>query len=264
MFLFITMSLSHEKTCFCSLAIGRKYHLMVLDLAKGIAKNCPKASLVILTEKPKVFSGQSNILAFKHRQRGTLFPYHDKVFVVEKALSLFNTAIFVDADTRVIGSLRVSQEWEPGMHSLHHEDLIEHVNKYCPQRLGYIKKIATKLNIDTKKAEFIGEALFVVSRDSGKEDKFIYYWKKIADYLQLKKIVAGAGNTMALAAVKAGWTPFSSDNITELKNNLDHWSATNYRQKQGLWTFWKKRISYHYRLNKLRLKALRDFNFYYC
>ena len=132
-----------------------------------------------------------------------------------------------------------------------------------PSAARIYKKIAAKLDIDIKKSEFIGEALFVVSRDNGKELKFIYYWKIIAQYLQLKRIVAGAGNTMGLAAAKVGWVPHSSENISELKKNLSHWDATDHRIKQGSLSFWKKRIGYHYRLNKLRLKALRDFNFYY-
>ena len=129
-----------DKVCFCSLAIGKRYHSMVQDLAKGIAKNCPGTSIVVLTEKPRVFRGYNNVLAFKHRQQGTLFPYHDKAFVIEKALSLFNTVIFVDADTKMGDSLKIPKRWNPGICTNHHTDLIDHITKNCPQRLEYIKK----------------------------------------------------------------------------------------------------------------------------
>ena len=125
-----------------------------------------------------------------------------------------------------------------------------------------LKKLAEKLNISDESfnnSSWIGEALFILVRDNDKEIEFLETWGKMSRYAELKGMHAGEGSLMGLAAAKVGWV-INSEAWEKIRGVTQHWDASRSEPTE---TPWDKRIAYHYRLNKSRITALRDFKFYY-
>jgi hypothetical protein len=165
------------KFCFCTLALGINYRNLALELAQDLKKYSPNILLVILTDKPQHFSNFPNVLAFKHRQK-SVGCYHDKLFVIEKALSQFHSCIFIDADMRILASVPEDLEWQPGITAkIAWHNIVKHnKNKIEINILG---KIAQKLNLNLEDITFVHECLFVVTRDEGRELEFLKNWEKL-------------------------------------------------------------------------------------
>ncbi|HIK08505.1 MAG TPA: hypothetical protein IGS40_28195 [Trichormus sp. M33_DOE_039] len=255
------MTYEQQDYCFCTLALRKKYRLLTQQLATDLAQYAPGTSFVVLTDQPADFKDYANVLAFKHQQRGILHCYHDKSLVMELALAKFNAAIYIDADTSILSSFPENLNWKPGITAGHCENLVAHVTRYTPERLPHIRKVAENLNIQLEDSPYIGESLFIIARDKGKEIEYLQYWAKIGRYLELRGIHAGSGNAMGLAAAKVGWS-VSKEGWSEVRNATQHLDAS-YTNKQTFWDLWKRKFGYHYRLNKARLTALTEFNFYY-
>ncbi|QLE56035.1 hypothetical protein [Nostoc sp. TCL26-01] len=255
------MSQELQDYCFCTLALRKRYRLLAQQLASDLEKYAPGKTLLVLTDEPSDFRDQANVMAFKHRQRGILHCYHDKSLVMEVALSKFYAAVYIDADTRILSPIPQGLKWQPGITAGHCENLVGHVSKYTPERLPHISKAAANLNLEIETVNYVGECLFIIARDEGKEIEYLKYWATIGRYLELRGIHAGSGNAMGLAAAKVGWN-VAKDGWEEVKNVIKHLDAS-YTNKQTVWDFWKRRLGYHYRLNKARLAALREFDFYY-
>jgi hypothetical protein len=153
-------------------------------------------------------------------------------------------------------------EWQPGLEG-YSENLIEHVTKFTPERLDTLRIAAQKVGVDLEQTFWIGEAIFTVTRDGGKEKVFIEEWERIGRYLELHKIHSGSGNAIGMAAAAVGWTPRKSESWEKLKALWSHFDASLQRKQKTTWQRWQRRFAFHYRLNTERLKALQDFNFYY-
>jgi hypothetical protein len=261
------MSPSSNNYAFCTLALGSKYRAFTQDLANDLKKYVPQASLVVGTERPEEFAHYSNVIPFKHSKKGVLHCYHDKRFVIGKAITQFNTAIQIDADTRFTCSLPDKLDWCPGITAGHTANMVEHILKYSPERFRAVQEIAAKLNIKLDTTTWVGESLFVVTRDNGKEKAFLEYWDKISRYLELRGIHSGEGIAIGLSAAKAGLQILKSSSYIALNNARQHLDATdqveNKVRERKLWAGLKRRTSYHYRLNLSRISALQNYNFYY-
>jgi hypothetical protein len=253
------MAKENKDFCFCTLALGKRYRIMARQLAKDIEKYYPETKFVVLTDAPKDFMENKNVLAFKHKQRGIWACYNDKRFVLEKALDIFNAAIFVDSDVHIIHAFNL--KLGKGITG-NFENMFFHLRKNNPKRLIIIKKIADKIGVRYKETRWIGESLFAVKKCEGRENNFLSQWNIITSYLELKGIHDGEGSVMGLAAEKIGFPINNYKAWDNFRKTVRHMDASDHI-KPTKWEFWKKRISYHYRLNKARLLALRDFDFYY-
>lgn len=281
---------SNKDFCFCTLALGDNYSLLASQLAKDLEQYSPKTNFVVLTNKPENFSSNANVLAFKHRQQ-SIGCYHDKRFVITKALSLFNSCIFVDADMRILAPITGELNWLPGITAhIVLNNLLKTINKNKKQsefEFKLLEKMAKKLNLNLENISFVHECLFVVTRDSGKEQEFLKYWEDISKYFELHGFYRGEGNTIGLAAAKAGLTirRDQMENIVFFKDKLEiqkikkgkvdpqkkaiYFEMQNrieYPKHRFLNRFWNKlskTISYFYRSCYLRIITLKDFNFYY-
>ncbi|NJO76561.1 MAG: hypothetical protein HC833_24155 [Leptolyngbyaceae cyanobacterium RM1_406_9] len=256
--------ISNKDFAFCTLALGQKYRLLAKELAKDLEVHSSGTMLVVGTDQPGDFSECANVIAFKQFQKGVLHCYHDKRFVIEKTLTKFSVAIQIDADTRIVSDLPQDIEWPPGITAGHTEALADHVKRYNLERLTTLQKIARKLNISLDDSIYIGESLFAVCRDNGKEKKFLKYWDIIARYLELNGIHSGEGNAIGLAAAKAELnisTNASYETINQARKHID--ASLQKSKKKTLWAKTQNRLSYHYRLNLTRAIALKDFELYY-
>lgn len=248
--------------CFCTLSLGERYRLMTKELAKDLEKYAPGTYLVVGTDQPKDFENCTNVLPFKHNKTGILHCYNDKLFVIENALSKFQSAIHIDSDTKILSDLPDILNISCPMIA-YSENLINHVTKYRSEDLELLKKLALKLDIPIEKADWIGESLYIISRDNGQEQEFIKTWKILASYAELKGMHSGEGNLMGLAAAKVGWKVNKNETWEFIKNNTQHLDASYNPQKLTFLDKLKRKFDYHYRLNKARIIALKDFDFYY-
>ncbi len=290
-----TNTLNHEikenlqQFCFCTLAIGAKYRKLALDLAADLEKFSSQP-LLILTDKPQDFNQSSHLLVFKHHQQ-SVGCYHDKRYVIAKALSLYDACVFVDADMRILKDVAQIQ-WQPGISARSCANILQH---YQPaegrpdriKRIQMIKKCSKKFNLDLEQVSFVSEFMFAVAKDSGKEIKFLELWEKIGNYFELNGIYDSEGSVIGLAAAAQGF-PLQHQEMPEIEFFNDKIDAIrirkaqveqeklaayfdNYKQKafrqrsllekitSRIWKF----ARYLYFLAWLRVTTLKDFVFYY-
>lgn len=255
------MTTSQKNFCFCTLALGKKYRIMAQDLAKDLEQYSPGTLIYIFSDKPQHFKEQKNVVNFRHHQQGTQRCSNDRRIILQRVLADFPIAIHIDADTRIKGDLPNIIDCSPGITGLS-ENLVSHITKNRPQSVNIIKSVATKLDIPLDEAQWIGESLYIVARDGGKEEEFFRLWGLIASYAELKGMHGGDGNLMGLAASKIGWKVTLNQSWQTLNQITEHLDASH-SVKRSQWEQLQRRIGYHYRLNKQRLLALKDFNFYY-
>ena len=113
------MTQKQEKFCFCTLALGKRYRLLALELAKDLEKYAPNATFLVLTDNLQDFKEAKNVLALKHQQK--LWCDNDKSFLIEEALSLFDYCICIDADMRVLAPVSSDLKWLPCPSNSHPE-----------------------------------------------------------------------------------------------------------------------------------------------
>ncbi len=271
--------------CFCTLALGENYCNLALELAKDLEEYSPNTYLVILTDKPQHFHKQTNILAFKHQQQ-SIGCYHDKRFAIAKALSLFNSCIFVDADMRILAAIPNNLHWLPGITAkIVWHNIVKH-NKNQVE-IEILKKVAQKYNLNLEDISFVHECLFVVTRDEGREIDFLLTWERIAAYCELNKFYRGEGHTIGLAAAKAGLQirsdpmeeiSFFKDKLelqkikqgeAEVKKNSIYFEIQQKLEYPQISIFKRvinkirKMIMHFYRSWRLKILSLTDINFYY-
>jgi hypothetical protein len=184
----------------------------------------PQVQWVVLTDEPREFEGLP-VRAIKHVPTGpmaidfvTKLPplgngrgrpaYHDKRFALQAALENFDTAIFVDADTR-IRSLPRLPLFRPGIAVVKevNASIGEHLSRWGSDRRPAFEQLAIELTGDAeviKSARWCSEALFAITKD-GNESKFFEAWERAAEFLRRKGLYSGEGGAIGLAAVCAGW-----------------------------------------------------------
>lgn len=257
--------------CFCTLALGGKYTGFARDLAMDIAKYFPGVKFVVLTDKPAGLSTFDNVLAFRHKAVFPLFPFNDKVFVFKKALSLFSTAIYLDADSRILSPLPPNINWPEGIITPCdvRRNMSTHCDKFYPQVRALLEKLHRKLkiNVALENCFYPIPCQTVVTRDSGKEAVFLEIWEKAARYLAVHRCKnVMEGYAMGLAMAKTGWEPLINKNQEILAKAVNHFGAQaeiknminkSKRKKMVL------RLNYWKDWFCIWLHSLRDPKFYY-
>jgi hypothetical protein len=221
-------------TCFCTLAIHAPYR----QRARLLVTDVPDVPWIVLTDEPRDFEGLA-VEAIRHTPTGpmavdflTKLPptgtgrpaYHDKRFVLQAALREFETAIFVDADTR-ISSLPELPRLPPGISVTRavEASIAEHLSRWGTHRKPVFEELAVHLTGTTetlKSARWCSESLFAITKD-GNESRFFEAWARAAEFLQSKEVFSGEGGAIGLAAVCAGWT-VNYDSLTKLAASTHH------------------------------------------
>jgi len=207
--------------CFCTLAIHAPYR----QRARRLFADTPGVPWIVLTDEPDDFADLP-VRAIRHAPTGpmasdflTRLPptgqgrgrpaYHDKRFVLQAALQEFDSAIFMDADTRM-SSLPGLPRFRPGIAVV--EDLrttiADHLTRWGQDRLPAFEQLARDLMGDAntlKSARWCSEALMVVTKD-GNETRFFEAWARAAEFLHAREVFTGEGGVIGLAAAYAGWT----------------------------------------------------------
>jgi hypothetical protein len=207
--------------CFCTLAIHPPYRRR----AQLLCSDAPNVPWIVFTDEPDDFAGLS-VCVVRHLPTGPMAidyqtrihstgngrgspAYHDKRFVIEAALREFDTAIFVDADSR-IRSLPPLPSFSAGIavNKESRTSISEHLSRYGPARRPSFEQLAVHLTGDVEvlnSARWCNESLFAVTRD-GRESKFFEQWGAGAEFLQARGVFSGEGGVIGLAAECAGWT----------------------------------------------------------
>lgn len=189
-----------------------------------LVADAPDVPWIVLTDEPREFVGLG-VRAVHHVPTGpmaidflTKLPpmgkgrggpaYHDKRFALQAALEEFETAIFVDADTRLNSRPKLPL-FQPGIAVTREVDasIAEHLSRWGSHRRPVFEQLAVHLTGDVetlKHARWCNESLFAVTKGRN-EDKFFEAWARGAEFLQSKGWFTGEGGVIGLAAVYAGW-----------------------------------------------------------
>ena len=208
-----------SRTCFCTLAIHKPYRVR----ARQLIVDAAPAPVVVLTDEPDDFA-DLRVRAVTHTPTGPMAvdyrrlairtgdgagaaAYHDKRFALMAALEDYETAIFVDADSRV-GRLPVLGGFPPGVALAPGvpESISDHLERWGPQRRPMFEALAVELFGSTEPlstARWCFEACFAITR-GGREAAFFQAWEQAADFLQDRQTYSGEGGVIGLAAEHAG------------------------------------------------------------
>jgi hypothetical protein len=187
--------------------------------------DAPSVPWIVLTDEPDDFADLP-VRAIRHEPTGpmaidfqTRLPplgqgrgrpaYHDKRFVLQAALEEFDTAIFVDADTRIHRLPRLPS-FRPGIavDKALRTSIADHLQRWGQARRPAFEQFAAELIGDPEAlntARWCSEALFAVTKD-GNESRFFEAWERGASFLQNRELYSGEGGVIGLAALYAGWT----------------------------------------------------------
>jgi len=226
----------NASVCFCTLAIHGPYR----ERARLLVGDVPEGPWVVLTDEPEEFEGLP-VRAIKHQPTGPMAidfgtrspatgiergepAYHDKRFALQAALEEFETAIFVDADTRV-RALPKAPVFKAGIAvtKVVNASIAEHLSRYGSHRRPAFEKLAVQLTGDVEminSARWCSEALFAITKD-GNEGKFFETWERCAELLQSEGLFTGEGGVIGLAAVCAGWT-VDYETLGKLARKMQH------------------------------------------
>src|SRR6185369_6904204 len=179
--------------CFCTLAIHEQYRRR----ARMLCGDAPTKPWIVLTDEPDDFA-DLHVTAIRHQPVGpmaidfltTLPPtgngrgrpaYHDKRFAIQAALQEFDTAIFVDADTRLT-AVPTLPKFRAGIAVVKEVDanIAEHLSRWGQHRTPAFEQLAIEMTGDSenlKSARWCSEALLAVTKD-GNENKFLDAWAR--------------------------------------------------------------------------------------
>ena len=205
--------------CFCTLAIHAPYR----SRARRLCAETPHLSWRVLTDAPEDFASLP-VRAVRHAPTGPMAvdyleripptgggngaaAYHDKRFALLCGLEDFDTAIFVDADSR-IGALPPLGAFPPGLAVLPvvRKSVAEHLETCGPWRIPAFFDLARHLTGDTAildSARWCHETCIAVTKD-GRESAFFDAWGRAAAFLQARGVYSGEGGVLGLAAAYAG------------------------------------------------------------
>jgi hypothetical protein len=210
--------------CICTLALGEKYCLLAKQLAQDLEQfsNHP---FLVLTDDPSHFYKLHNVITINHRKLSML-GYNDKLCVVQKALKVYDTCIFLDADVRILGPVFLDDElFKPGISAYRVRSWEYVVNEalsgkpapWKSNNLRIMKQLRRTLNLHQNDSDipYIVEFLFAVTRHKD-IDSFFYQWNKVAEFCEKNKFFIHEGFSIGLAALLTGY-PFSKNSFNGLR-----------------------------------------------
>lgn len=209
--------------CFCTLAIHAPYR----ERARRLCADAPSLPWVILTDEPDDFRDLPQVEAVYHAPTGpmaidylTRLPktgghrgaaaYHDKRHVLACGLQRYETAIFLDADSRLKPPLPAIPDFPPGLSVLPtiRHSVSVHLLQWGAWRRPVFEGLARAFTGDTvvlDQARWCQESAMAMTRDPG-QTRFFDLWGQAADYLQSREVFSGEGGVIGLAAHLAGWS----------------------------------------------------------
>ncbi|HSE33386.1 MAG TPA: hypothetical protein VLA93_17575 [Pyrinomonadaceae bacterium] len=210
-----------QNTCVCTLAVHPPYR----HRAQLLIADAPAMPWIVFTDEPNDFI-DLGVRAIRYEPTGpmaidfvTKLPptgdgrgrpaYHDKRFLLQTVLEEFDSAIFIDADSRIrsvprlphfVGGIAANKAFM--------ESITKHLNHWGQSRRPAFEQLAVELigNANAlNDAQWVSECLFAVTKD-GNDSKFFAAWERGAKFLHSRNLFTGEGGVIGLAAAYAGWT----------------------------------------------------------
>lgn len=222
--------------CFCTLAIHPAYR----KRARLLCTDAPHVPWVILTDEPSDFSDLP-VRAIQHSPTGPMAihylsnltttgegrsaaAYHDKRFAMIAGLKDFDTAVYVDADSRITNLPKIDF-FPNGLAVLPvvRNNIAEHLKTWGSWRSPFFVELARNLTGKTDilyVAPWCHEALMALTKD-GREKQFFEAWSRGAEFMQSRKVYSGEGGVVGLAAAYTGWT-VDFDSLIPLSTSIQH------------------------------------------
>ncbi len=199
--------------CFCTLAFGQRYSDLAKQLANDLARFAPGAPFIIFSDCPSTFRDLSNVTVFRHKRRSVI-GFNDKLFVVSKALQMYRTCIFLDADGRIFGDVNLEDEvFEPGLRAYrirswayNRKEAFDNIqNSWARGGLRIMELLRKELTLEQSDDElpFVVEFLFSITRND-KIDAFLQQWEKLVNFCESRRFFIHSGYSIALAAMMTG------------------------------------------------------------
>jgi hypothetical protein len=207
--------------CFCTLAIHKPYR----QRAKLLCADARVGPWVVLTDEPDDFTALP-VRAIRYEPTGPMAAdyltrlgptgdgqgaaaYHDKRFALLAALEEHDTAVFVDADSRIVRTPPLPV-FPKGLAVLPvvRKSVALHLSTCGSWRQPIFQQLALHLSGHTdllQTATWCHETLIAVTKD-GREGNFFEAWSAAADFLQARGVYSGEGGVIGLAAACAGWS----------------------------------------------------------
>ncbi len=210
----------------CTLGLGPTYARLASQFAADVAKLIPGERVLVATDCPEALASQGGAIVVRRERQGR-GPYHEKRFALEAALARASTAIFVDADTRVLRPFSMPTNWSAGFTERpgSHESMLRHLEREPANRLPLVASAANELGVDIEATEWLGESLFAVTADAGREQEFLREWGYLAGYFEAHGLCSGEGLAMGLAAARVGWR-VNEEPLPVLQAALTHLNAS--------------------------------------
>jgi hypothetical protein len=222
--------------CFCTLAIHAPYRRR----ARLLCADANTVPWIVLTDEPDDFAALP-VRAIRHAPTGPMAvdylarlsptgegrgaaAYHDKRFALLAALQDFDTAIYVDADSRITALPRPGV-FPSGLTVLPivRKSIADHLDTCGSWRMSVFIELARHLTGDAdilQVGRWCHETLVAVTRD-GRESRFFAAWSLAADFLQARGVYSGEGGVIGLAAAYAGWS-VDYEALTDIAASIQH------------------------------------------
>jgi hypothetical protein len=222
--------------CFCTLAIHAPYRRR----AQLLCADATTVPWIVLTDEPGDFAALP-VRAIRHAPTGPMAAdylarlaptgegrgaaaYHDKRFALLAALQGFDTAIYVDADSRAT-ALPPLGVFPSGLAVLPvvRKSIAEHLETCGSWRMPVFVELARHLTGDADillTARWCHETIIAVTKD-GRESRFFEAWSLAADFLQARGVYSGEGGVIGLAAAYAGWR-VDYEALTDIAAAIQH------------------------------------------
>jgi len=222
--------------CFCTLAIHAPYR----QRARLLCADAPQVPWIVLTDEPEDFADLP-VRAVRHIPTGPMAvdylahlpktgegrgaaAYHDKRFALLAALEEFDTAIYVDADSRIIKLPTLSiLPADLAVLPVVRKSVAEHLAACGSWRLPVFEALARQLTGDVeilRRARWCHETLIAVTRGRSTSD-FFAAWSIGAEFLQARGVYSGEGGVIGIAAAHAGWN-IDYNSLKELADLIQH------------------------------------------
>jgi hypothetical protein len=214
--------------CFCTLALGEEYWRLTRQLAGDLARFAPGVNFLVATDNSASFADLPNVRAVHHRRKSVL-GYNDKLFVISKALNEYRTAVFVDADTRILSSVDLDPEtFQPGLkcylirtwrwvYDTH--DRSSNAPQWQKDDLRIMGLLQHEFDVreDPQNIPYVVESLFAITEGKRTDlDTYLRKWNSLAQFCEQNKFFRHLGYSMGLAALLTGF-PIKQHDFKGLK-----------------------------------------------
>lgn len=216
--------------CFAILALGKQYRFHARELLNDLEFFAPDVPVIVLTDRPLEFKQHPNARVSAFKPDGILRYYHDKRFLIERAMDGFETCMIIDANTRITSPVEVNPKFEIGISAYVTQSLKEHFGQELnDERSARFKRFmsvdktvklvyqaAEQLGVDPAEVGFIYEFMYAVTGESTILRPFLSYWDQLAHYMDYHGVAWSEGYAIGIAAAKVGLpirkNPFISPN----------------------------------------------------